>query len=58
MKIKLLILILTLLGSIQANSQVRCGFDDVLNAEFAKDRKYRINVEEVNAKIELQILRQ
>jgi hypothetical protein len=58
MKKYLLIPVLILLALTQANSQVRCGFDGVLNAELEKDPKYSINIEEVNAKIERQIMRQ
>jgi hypothetical protein len=58
MKKYLLIPVLVLLALTQANSQVRCGFDGVLNAELEKDPKYSINIEEVNAKIERQIMRQ
>jgi hypothetical protein len=58
MKKYLFILVLILLALTQANSQVRCGFDDVLNAEFEKDREYSINIEEVNAKIKEQIIKQ
>jgi hypothetical protein len=58
MKKYLFILVLILLALTQANSQVRCGFDDVLNTELGKDPKYSINIEEINAKIEQQIMRQ
>jgi uncharacterized repeat protein (TIGR02543 family) len=58
MKKYLLFVVIIFLASTQSYSQVRCGFDDVLNSEFALDPNYKINVEEVNVLIQQEIQRQ
>ncbi len=58
MKKYLLLILITFLVSVQAYSQVRCAFDDILEAEFALDPSYKISVNEVNDIIQQQIQRQ